>query len=159
LLFTGCRRADVVALGPQHIKDGWLTYTQDKNENRNPVTLSLPILPELAEVITATPIGHLNFIISEYGRPYTVEGFGKRFRKWAVAAGLPHCTPHGLRKAGAARAAENGATANELMAIFGWRDIKQAERYTRAAAQKKLAGRAMAKIAGMDKPKTNVSHS
>ena len=158
LLFTGCRRADVVAFGPQHIKNGWLKYTQDKNENINPVTLELPILPELAEIIAATSIGHLNYIVSEYGSPYTIEGFGKRFRKWAAAAGLPHCTPHGLRKAGAVRAAENGATANELMAIFGWRDIKQAERYTRAVAQKTLAGKAMQKIGRTDKSSTNVSH-
>jgi len=34
------------------------------------------------------------------------------------------------RKAGAARAAENGATAHELMAIFGCLSLKEAERYT-----------------------------
>jgi hypothetical protein len=28
---------------------------------------------------------------------------------------------HGLRKAGATRAAENGATVNQLMALFGWK--------------------------------------
>lgn len=158
LLYTGCRRADVVTFGPQHIKDGWLTYTQDKNKGTNPVTLSLPVLPVLAEIIAATPSGHLTFLVSQYGKPYTVEGFGKRWRQWATAAGLAHCTPHGLRKAGAVRAAENGATANEMMAIFGWRDIKQAERYTRMAAQKTLAGDGMNKIKSTDKNRTNVSH-
>src|SRR5262245_31913725 len=44
---------------------------------------------------------------------------------------------------GAAIAAENGATADELMAILGWLTLKEAERYTRAAEQKKIAGRAM----------------
>jgi integrase len=158
LLYTGCRRADVVTFGPQHIRDGVLTYTQQKNENTNPVTLSLPVLPVLGEVIAATPTGLLTFIISQYGTPYTVEGFGKRWRKWATAAGLAHCTPHGLRKAGAVRAAENGATANELMAIFGWRDIKQAEIYTRKAAQKKLAGNAMDTMENRVNPRSNVSH-
>jgi integrase len=158
LLYTGCRRADVVTFGPQHIKSGWLTYTQDKNQNTNPVTLSLPVLPVLSAIIAETPSGHLTFLVSQYGKPYTVEGFGKRWRQWATAAGLAHCTPHGLRKAGAVRAAENGATANELMAIFGWRDIKQAERYTRMAAQKTLAGDGMNKIENTDRNRTNVSN-
>jgi hypothetical protein len=56
---------------------------------------------------------------------------------------LPYCTSHGLRKTGAAIAAENGATAHELMSIFGWLTLKEAERYTRTAEQKKIAGRAM----------------
>jgi hypothetical protein len=29
------------------------------------------------------------------------------------------------------------------MSIFGWRTIKEAERYTRAAEQKRIAGEAM----------------
>ena len=43
-------------------------------------------------------------------------------------------------------AAENGATAHELMAIFGWLALKEAERYTRAAERKKLAERGMARL-------------
>ena len=46
--------------------------------------------------------------------------------------------PHGLRKAAATIAAENGATAYELMSIFGWLTLKEAERYTRAAERKRL---------------------
>src|SRR5262245_31723173 len=43
----------------------------------------------------------------------------------------------------ATRAAGRGATAHQLMAIFGWRTIKQAEFYTRPAERKRLAGAAM----------------
>ena len=46
---------------------------------------------------------------------------------------------HGLRKAGASIAAENGAAEHQLMAIFGWATSKEAERYTKAA-RKKIAG-------------------
>lgn len=46
---------------------------------------------------------------------------------------------HGLRKAGATIAANNGATAHQLMAIFGWDTLKMAEQYTRAADQQRLA--------------------
>ncbi|MCE3248703.1 MAG: integrase family protein, partial [Geminicoccaceae bacterium] len=54
-----------------------------------------------------------------------------------------HCSAHGLRKAGATIAAENGATEHQLMAIFGWDSPKQAALYTRAANRRKLAGGAM----------------
>jgi site-specific recombinase XerD len=49
------------------------------------------------------------------------------------------CSAHGLRKAGAATAAENGATERQLMAMFGWSTLKEASRYTRSARQKILA--------------------
>lgn len=139
LLYTGQRRSDVVRLGPQHVKKGWLTLTQAKNRDRKPVTLSLPILPELRAVIDATPIGNLAFLVTQFGKPFTANGFGNWFRKRCNEAGLPHCSAHGLRKAGAAIAAENGATERQLMAIFGWTTMKEAERYTRAARQKVLA--------------------
>ena len=57
---------------------------------------------------------------------------------------IPRLCP--LFKAAATRAAENGATAHELMAIFGWVDIKEAELYTRAANRKRLAAQAMRKL-------------
>jgi len=48
-----------------------------------------------------------------------------------------------LRKAGATIAAENGATSQQLMAIFGWSSLSMAELYARAANQKRLAESAM----------------
>ena len=39
--------------------------------------------------------------------------------------------------------AENGATAPQLMAMFGWESVKQAMHYAQAADQKRLAGDAM----------------
>jgi hypothetical protein len=56
---------------------------------------------------------------------------------------MPHCSAHGLRKAGAAIAAENGATGKQIQAIFGWETLQQVERYTRKARAKKLAGDSM----------------
>ena len=38
---------------------------------------------------------------------------------------------------------DNGATAFQLMAIFGWTDLRMAEKYTRKANQAKLARSAM----------------
>ena len=146
LLYTGQRRSDIILFGRQHVRTGALSFTQQKNRNRNPVTLELPILPVLRRIIDASPTGDLTFLVNEYGRPFTRAGFGNKMRQWCDEAGLPHCTAHGLRKAGAAIAAEKGATAHELMSIFGWMTLKEAERYTRAAEQRKMAARAMSML-------------
>lgn len=143
LLYTGQRRSDVIRFGKQHAKRGVLTFTQHKGRNHKPHTLTLPILPALQKVIDATPCGDLTFLVNDFGRAFTDAGFGNKFRDWCDQANLPQCTAHGLRKAGATIAANNGATARQLMAIFGWDTIKQAEHYTRKADQKQLAEAAM----------------
>ena len=76
--------------------------------------------------------------------PSTRAGFGNWFRDRCNEAGLAHCSAHGSRKAGATFAAENGATAHQLMSIFGWLAMKEAERYMRAAERRRLAGDATA---------------
>ena len=65
-------------------------------------------------------------------------------------AGLPQCSAHGLRKAAAAKLAELGCTAHEIMAITGHESIQEVERYTKAAEQKRLAKSAMGKLQGQN---------
>jgi integrase/recombinase XerD len=146
LLYTTCRREDAVRLGPQHIRNGRLRYRQAKNEHRNPVDCDIPLHSDLAEIIAATPSTHLTFLVTEQGRPFTPAGFGNKFRDWCNQANLPHCSAHGLRKATAARLAERGATAHEIMAITGHQSLEEVERYTRAARKAQLADSAMSKL-------------
>src|SRR5262249_58952075 len=102
-------------------------------------TLTLPILPALQNIIDASPTCDLTFLVTEQGKPFTEAGFTNWFRDRCAEAALPDRSAHGLRKASATRAAENGATTHQLMAIFGWLTVKQAENYTRAAERNKLA--------------------
>jgi hypothetical protein len=60
-----------IAFGRQHVKDGWLHFTQCKNRNRRPVTLDLPVLPELQAAIDAGPCGNLTFLVTAHGKPFT----------------------------------------------------------------------------------------
>ena len=128
LLWTGLRRSDVIRIGKQHVKDGWLKMPLHKNSGRSPVTVELPISPELRAGISASPIGELTYLVTEYGRPFTAAGFSGWFRDRCNEATLPQCSAHGLRKVGAVRAAENGATVHELMALFGWLSLAEAQR-------------------------------
>ncbi len=87
LLYAGQRRSDV-AFGRQHMKDCWLTFTQAKNRKRKPVTLSIPDAPELKAIIYATASGHMTFLVTELGKPFTANGFGNWFRSRCNEAGL-----------------------------------------------------------------------
>lgn len=145
-LYTGQRRADLVQFGKQHVRDGWLIFTQDKNRNRNPVHMEIPIIPALQYIIDQSPTGDLTYLLTAYNRPFTSNGFGNRFRKWCDAADLKQCSVHGLRKAAAARLAELGCTEFEIMAITGHKTSKEVTRYTRAANQRTRAERALRRI-------------
>jgi integrase len=159
MLYTGQRRSDIIRFGRQHVRGDILTFTQAKNKARKPVTLTLNILPPLARIIEATPSSNLTFLETAHGRPFTGNGIGNKFREWCDQAGLPHCTAHGLRKAGATIAAERGATEKQLMAIFGWSTLAQVQNYTRRASQAKLAAGAMHYLDfDENETETNVSH-
>jgi integrase len=108
-----------------------------------------PVLLPLTQSIAASPTGDLSFIAGVAGRPMTKESFGNWFREACDAAGVPG-SAHGLRKAGAARAAENGATNEQLKAIFGWTDDKMPSLYTKGANRAKMARSAMSKLERQD---------
>jgi integrase len=143
LLYTGLRRGDAVQLGRQHVRDGIATLRTEKTG----ITVTIPILPALAATLAAGPCGELVFICGETGKPLTKESFGNMFRDACRAAGVSK-SAHGVRKIGATRAAENGATVAELEAIFGWSGGGMASLYTRAADRARLAKGAMSKLAG-----------
>jgi integrase len=153
LLFSGARRQDVVDLGKQHCRGSspdvlgdWIRYVPKKTIKKRRTVVQKPLLPILKEIIAYSPCGDLTFLQTEYGKAFTAAGFGNWFRDRCDDAGLPQCTAHGLKKAAATIAAENGASTRQLMAMFDWDTPSMAEVYTRAAEQKRLAGGAMGLI-------------
>lgn len=157
-MYTGLRRGDASEVGPKHVYDQPTIVRDEATGQMAPIVkkiisiateksqrqtvVHLPMLPPLAETLAAGPTGD-TFIVTDHGGQYVKESLGSAFKDACVAAGILDKSAHGLRKAAATRAADNGATAHELMAIFGWKDIKEAEIYTKAADRKRLALRAM----------------
>src|SRR3984957_11620763 len=139
LLYLGARRGDVVTLGRQHIRDGVIRFVPSKTKAKKMHAIEIPILPELARIIAASPTGNFRFLVTDRGRAFTSNGFGPWFRKRCNEAGLPNCSAHGLRKAGATILAERGATDRQLMAMYGWESARQATTYTASADRKRLA--------------------
>lgn len=143
-LYTGQRRSDLPTLGRQHVRDGRISVRQAKTSAR----LEIPIHPRLADELVLVPAGQMTFLQSRYGRPFTKESLGNRFREWCDEAGLPQCSLHGLRKLMAVRLAEAGCSAPEIAAVTGHKSLREVQRYIRAAEQKTLSGSAMERIGG-----------
>jgi integrase len=139
LLLTGQQRSDIVRMGRQHIRDGFL-YVRQKKTNE---PLEIPIIPQLAEIIAAMPSDHLTFLTTQAGQPFTAKGFGKWFRDRCNGAGVPlDLSAHGLRKAMCRRLADAVCTEHHIKAISGHKNLKE------VADQKRLAARAMEMMGG-----------
>lgn len=145
LLYTGLRRGDAVKLGRQHVRDGVATIWTEKTGTE----VAIPILPILAATLAAGPTGDLAFICGARGEPLTKESFGNVFSEACRIAGVKK-SAHGVRKIGATRAAENGATVAELEALFGWSGGQMASHYTRAADRRRLAKASASKLLRTD---------
>jgi integrase len=134
-LFTGLRRSDLFRVGRQHVRDGVISIQTQKTG----AIAHIPVFANLRASLEAAPVGDLVFLVTERGTPFaSAASWGNWFGKVCRAAGVPG-RAHGLRKAGATIAAEAGASAHELMAMFTWTRLSEAERYTAAADRKRLA--------------------
>lgn len=142
LLYTGLRRGDAHRLGPQHVHEGAISLRTEKTDTE----VTMHVLPPLKETLDAGPTGVESFVATEKGTRMTKESFANAFRSAAREAGIRK-PMHGMRKAAAIRAAEAGATANELQALFGWSDHKMAAHYTKNAERKGLGLTASSKLA------------
>lgn len=134
-LFTGLRRSDLAVLGRQHVREGVISIKTEKTG----AWVHVPVFSALQASIDAVPGADLAFLATAAGKPFgSAASLGMWFGKACRAAGVPGRL-HGLRKAGATIAADGGATAHQLMSMFGWKKLEEAELYTREAERKRLA--------------------
>lgn len=142
--FTMQRRGDVIRMGRQHIRKGPDGHELHVTQEKTRAQLILPVRPELQAIIDATPGDHLTFLVTKSGKPFSGTDFDEAFRKWCDDAGLlKRCRFHGLRKAGLTWGADQGWSTHQLMAWSGHRSLKEVERYTRAADQRRNARAAL----------------
>lgn len=147
-LWTWQRRGDAVAFGRKHMRDGKVAFTQSKTSK----TLWLPAAPQMLAAISAMPVvGTETFIVTDYGKPFSKAGFGNWFADRCKEAGLPdRCRAHGLRKAGARRAADLQASNQMLKAVGGWSGDQEVSTYTADANQARLAELTLAAVIDFD---------
>jgi integrase len=137
-IYTGQRISDVIKMGWQHVKDGWIAVRQEKTYT----PLMIPMHPELVRMLAAVPRNNLTFLVTARGATFTAGGFSNWFSNRCRKAGLAG-TAHGLRKTAATRLANAGCSTDQIKAITGHRTTQEVERYTRAADQARLAAAAL----------------
>lgn len=110
------------------------------------VGADLPVIPELAEELARLPPEQHSFLPkSNLREPYKVTSFGNWFRDRCREAGVPGSI-HGLRKAGATRLADAGASDREIASFLAHTDTTQASVYTKKANRSKLADSGFEKL-------------
>ena len=147
LLYKGQRRSDIVQFGRQHVgPDDVLRFTRFKGRRRKPVHMALPMLPALRDIIDRSPCGDLTFLVTQFGKPFSVAGFGNWCRDRCNEAGLKGIAAHGVRKALLTMGAEDSLTDRELMAIAGHSTSKETTRHTQKAERAVMARSGMEKF-------------
>ncbi|MER2535072.1 MAG: tyrosine-type recombinase/integrase [Rhizobiaceae bacterium] len=142
MLYAGAARQDVCRMGWRNVSGDRIAYRRGKTGG----DVDLPILPELKEVLDKVSRKQSLLVTHSQDKPYKPETIGNWFHERCLEAGLCHCTPHGLRKAGATRLADAGATEFEVMAFLGHKSPTEARTYTKRANRKALADSGMAKL-------------
>lgn len=133
IIHTGLRRSDIVNAGWQHMRGNIFSMKTQKTGAQ--ITVEFP--ESLLNIIKETETGDMTFLISEFGTPFGTASFGNWFRDRCNDAIIKK-SAHGIRKLSATLAAEAGAATHELMAQYGWSNVKQAELYTKGADRVKL---------------------
>lgn len=76
------------------------------------------------------------WVSEQYGKPLTYSALWKSVAHRGQRCGVD-VSPHALRRTGAIRWKAAGGSTDGLMAVAGWKNLKEAQRYT-AAAQNRL---------------------
>jgi integrase len=140
LLYTGQRVGDVAKMNRGDVVGGELHVIQQKTG----AELHLPFAAEIQKALLAYPAKGLTLIGRENGKPMTRAGLTRFMADAIRGSDLPaKCVSHGLRKAAMRRLAEAGKTTKQIAAVSGHKSLREVERYTDAAEQRRLAQDAM----------------
>lgn len=145
-LDTGMARQDLYGSNRDmlRVKDSKLRIEYARGKTG--VAADLPVIPELEEeLLRLPPEQHLFLPKDDLREPYKVTSFGNWFRDRCREAGV-RGSIHGLRKAGATRLADVGASDWEIASYLAHTDTTQASVYTKAANRSKLADSGFEKL-------------
>lgn len=155
MLYTGASRADACKMGWHSISGDRISYRRQKTEKSNGVLIDIPMHPDLIAAIDLCPRDNFTFLHTAKGAARSPNGLGNDMREWCDRIDLPSCSSHGLRKACSRRLAEAGATAPEIMAVTGHKNLQQVQVYIEKYSRSRAADSAIAKITNTEQKLTN----
>ncbi|OAN86075.1 hypothetical protein A8B74_07465 [Sulfitobacter geojensis] len=140
LMYRTCAAiGDTCDLTRGMVASGWLIYKREKSKSLAacPFEVDGPdwfeATSDLQECL-ALEDRHMTFLTTEHGKSRSKKAAASWFSKAARAAGLDDGkTAHGIRKGRAAMFKENGASADQRMAVLGHETIGEATRYSKSA--------------------------
>jgi integrase len=149
MLNMGTARIDTHLLTWHQVDDG-ACYRRHKTG----VDVDMAVSEDLAKALASTPRKHVCVLVTEWGKPFTVDGFSGFMRDAIKGAGITDltCRPHGLRKTLGRLLADAGCSAHDIMAALGHKTLAEAERYTREADRKRGGKRA---VVALDEHRAN----
>lgn len=120
LLYGAQRSGDVRLMTHATIATGRIPLDQSKANN----VADVPVVELLRAALDAGLLGTQTLLETKSGVLFTPKGFYGMLKKACIAAGIPHCAPHGLRKSAAHRCREAGCSDDEGMAITGHKSVR-----------------------------------
>lgn len=155
LHYTFLRRGDAHRFGTEHLRRTRISITTEKTGTKVSFKVPKPLLDSITETRRAGYVGDKVFtgkLVKGRIEPMTKESWAKKFKKFAVMAGVNHPKKscHGVRKARAEDAAYEECTESQMMAMFGWESSDMPTHYIKKARRNDLADRGIAKLNARD---------
>jgi integrase len=144
-LATGQRAGDLVAMRWGQYDGAAVSLRQQKTA----ADLQIPLSSEMRAELDAwrREARTLTILSTPRGLPWKRGVFYSKTSLWLSGhLALAGCTMHGLRHTTASRLAEAGATAVEIQAVTGHRNLSTVARYTRGVDQRAAAEAAVRKL-------------
>lgn len=141
--YVGPRRGDLVSLRISAYDGARLAVPGQKTD----APVVVPVHPTLKAYLDIQP-KTLTLVADQLGRPVSDNRLSKDLRAHLDGIGLAGLHLHGLRHTAGKALAEAGCTPHEIAAVLGHSTLQMVEKYTKKAEQERLAGAAIAKLAG-----------
>ena len=124
LAYTGLRRAELLAVNCQNIKQGFLFVYSGKGERDRVIPLIKSLNAQLSDYINKNHLAPADRLFS-----IGPNRLARMIREAAARAGLTDITPHQLRHFFATRLVERGAELRKVQELLGHEDISSTAIY------------------------------
>lgn len=140
--WVGCRMSDAVRLGDGMVRDGWLTFTQQKTGGE--VAIPMDNAPawagspdNLTACLNARNARHMVWLTTFHDAPRSAKAASQWLAAAARKAGVEKGS-HGIRAWRANSMKEAGATVDQRAAWLGHESVRQTEAYSKGADKRRL---------------------
>jgi integrase len=141
LYYTGQRIGDVCAMRWGNVKDGAISFTQQKTRK----SMGVPFFSDLKAELDSYGKRGLTLLTNRIGGPMRPDNLRDEIKAFCKANGHPELVPHGLRKNAVIHMLTVGCTVAQTAAITG-QTYQLVEYYAKRIDQRRMAGEAMAKM-------------